>query len=64
MRSILDNNKLPLTDFQYNLLCSNFAFDENEFNYVDFIEVLKQYEQENWNFSIWFHQCFIFISLI
>jgi hypothetical protein len=39
MRSILDNNKLPLTDYQYNLLCSNFAFDENEFNYVDFIEV-------------------------
>lgn len=43
MRSILDNNKLPLTDSQYNLLCQNFAYDENEFNYVDFIEVLRQY---------------------
>ena len=37
MRSILDNNKIPLTDYQYQLLCQNFAFDTNEFNYVDFI---------------------------
>lgn len=44
MRSILDNNKLPVTDYQYELLCKNFAYDTNEFNYVDFIEVLKQYE--------------------
>lgn len=43
MRSILDNNKIPLTDNQYNLLCKHFAHDGNEFNYVDFIEVLKQY---------------------
>ncbi len=27
MRSILDNNKLPLTDFQYELLCKNFSFE-------------------------------------
>lgn len=47
MRSILDNNKIPLTDYQYQLLCQNFAYDQDEFNYVDFIEVLKQYEQEN-----------------
>lgn len=47
MRSILDNNKLPLTDEQYDLLCKNFGYDSNEFNYIDFIEVLKQYEQEN-----------------
>ena len=47
MRSILDNNKLPLTDYQYQLLCQNFAYDQDEFNYVDFIEVLKQYEGEN-----------------
>jgi len=47
MRSILDNNKIPLTDNQYNLLCKNFAADVDEFNYVDFIEVLKQYEQES-----------------
>lgn len=47
MRSILDNNKLPLTDLQFDLLCKNFAYDVEEFNYVDFIEVLKQYEQEN-----------------
>ena len=48
MRSILDNNKLPLTDYQYELLCKNFAYDTDEFNYVDFIEVLRQYEEENW----------------
>jgi hypothetical protein len=47
MRSILDNNKLPLIDYQYELLCKNFAYDTDEFNYVDFIEVLRQYEQEN-----------------
>ena len=51
MRSILDNNKIPLTDNQYNLLCKNFAADVDEFNYVDFIEVLKQYEQESWILS-------------
>jgi hypothetical protein len=44
MRSILDNNKLPLTDYQYKLLCDNFAYEGNEFNYIDFIEALKQYE--------------------
>ena len=47
MRSILDNNRLPLTDYQYELLCKNFAYDTDEFNYVDFIEVLRQYEEEN-----------------
>lgn len=45
MRSILDNNKLPLSDYQFELLCRNFTFETDEFNYVDFIEVLKQYEQ-------------------
>ena len=43
MRSILDNNKLPLSDYQYSLLCANFAYEGREFNYVDFIEALKQY---------------------
>lgn len=49
MRSILDNNKIPLSDRQYELLCENFACEEGsgEFNYVDFIEVLKQYEAES-----------------
>jgi len=37
MRSILDNSKLPLTDNQYKLLCDNFAYDGNEFNYIDFV---------------------------
>lgn len=37
MRSILDNNKIPLTDYQYDLLCKNFSFEDKEFNYVDFI---------------------------
>ena len=45
MRSILDNNKLPLTDYQFELLCKHFAFENEEFNYLDFIEVLNQYEQ-------------------
>ena len=67
MRSILDNNKLPLTDYQYQLLCNNFAYDTDEFNYVDFIEVLKQYEQENWEIILSVNhliQCFIFIFFI
>jgi hypothetical protein len=46
MRSILDNNKLPLSDYQYQLLCQSFSYDGNEFNYVDFVEALKQYEQD------------------
>jgi len=37
MRSILDNNKIPLSDYQFNLLCSNFAYEKIEFNYLDFI---------------------------
>lgn len=28
MRSILDNNKIPLSDFQFTLLCRNFSFEE------------------------------------
>ena len=44
MRSILDNNKLPLNDYQYELLCRNFSYEGKEFNYVDFIEALKEYE--------------------
>lgn len=47
MRSIMDNNKIPLTDFQYQLLCQNFAFEGKEFNYVDFIEALKKYEESS-----------------
>lgn len=44
MRSILDNNKIPLTDSQFNTLCKSFCYDGIEFNYLDFIESLKQYE--------------------
>ena len=51
MRSILDNNKLPLTDHQYQLLCQNFSYENKEFNYVDFIEALKQYEAMSWNLN-------------
>lgn len=53
MRSILDNNKLPLSDYQYQLLCQNFSYDGNEFNYVDFVEALKQYEQSSWKKQTW-----------
>lgn len=28
MRSILDNNKIPLSDFQFTLLCNNFAYED------------------------------------
>jgi Ca2+-binding EF-hand superfamily protein len=44
MRSILDNNKIPLSDYQFNLLIKNFSYENIEFNYLDFIESLKQYE--------------------
>ena len=43
MRSILDNNKIPLTDNQFNILCKAFAYENIEFNYVEFIEGLKKY---------------------
>lgn len=46
MRSILDNNKIPLSDNQFTILCNAFAYDGIEFNYVDFVECLKQYEGE------------------
>ena len=44
MRSILDNNKIPLTDSQFDILCKAYCYDGIEFNYLDFIESLKQYE--------------------
>lgn len=44
MRSILDNNKIPLSDFQFSLLCKGFSYENIEFNYIAFIESLKQYE--------------------
>lgn len=46
MRSILDNNKIPLTDSQFSLLCKSFTYEGIEFNYLDFVECLKQYENE------------------
>ena len=47
MRSILDNNKLPLTDQQFTLLCNSYSYDDIEFNYLDFIEALRYYETES-----------------
>lgn len=44
MRSILDNNKIPLTDVQFSTLCRSFSYEGIEFNYLDFVESLKQYE--------------------
>ena len=44
MRSILDNNKMPLNDYQFALLCKSFSYEGIEFNYLAFIESLKQYE--------------------
>ena len=47
MRSIMDNNKLPLSDYQFDLLCRNFSYEGKEFNYAEFIEVLKKYEKND-----------------
>lgn len=47
MRAILDYNKLPLTDRQYDLLCKRFNHENIEFNYAEFIELLNKYEQTN-----------------
>ena len=46
-RMILDFNKLPLNDQQYALLTKRFSYEGVEFNYVEFIEVLKKYELNN-----------------
>ena len=58
MRSILDNNKLPLTDYRYKLLCDNFTYEGKEFNYVDFIEALKQYEVDSWLHIFYYYTLF------
>lgn len=47
MRAILDYNKLPLTEKQYQLLCKRFSHEDVEFNYTEFIELLNKYEQNN-----------------
>ncbi len=46
MRSILDYNRIPLTEEQYQLLCKRFSYEGIEFNYAEFIELLKQYEKD------------------
>lgn len=46
-RMILDFHKLPLDEQQYSLLTKRFSYEGVEFNYVEFIEVLKQYESKN-----------------
>ncbi|KAL4466875.1 hypothetical protein ABPG74_010472 [Tetrahymena malaccensis] len=43
-RSILDLHKLPLNDQQFKLLCKRFAHQGVEFNYIEFDEVVKKYE--------------------
>jgi len=52
MRSILDNNKIPLSDYQFELLCKNYSYEGIEFNYLDFIESLKQYEGQEWYINL------------
>jgi Ca2+-binding EF-hand superfamily protein len=42
-RSILDLNNLKISDLEHQLLCRRFAKRQNEVNYVDFVEVLKNY---------------------
>jgi len=42
-RSVLDVLKLPISDRFYNLLCKRFAHEGKEFNYVEFMDVLKKY---------------------
>lgn len=43
-RSILDFHKIPLTEEQFTLLCKRFGYQRVEFNYVEFDELLKKYE--------------------
>ena len=43
-RAIMDFHKLPLKDEEYRLLCKRFAHHSIEFNYVEFDEILKKYE--------------------
>ncbi|CAD8118738.1 unnamed protein product [Paramecium primaurelia] len=43
-RSIMDFHKLPLTDDQFRVICKRFAYQGIEFNYVEFDEILKKYE--------------------
>ena len=47
MRAILDYNKLPLTERQFQLLCRHFSHEGIEFNYTEFIELLHKYEHIN-----------------
>lgn len=42
-RSVLDVQKLPLSDRFYELLCKRFSHEGKEFNYVEFMDVLKRY---------------------
>ncbi|CAD8108204.1 unnamed protein product [Paramecium sonneborni] len=46
-RSIMDFHKLPLTDDQFRVICKRFAYQGIEFNYVEFDEILKKYENFN-----------------
>lgn len=41
---ILDFHKLPLDEQQYQLLAKRFSYEGVEFNYLEFIDVLKKYE--------------------
>ena len=47
-RSIFDNLKIQLNDYQFSLINKRFqARAENEINYVEFDHVLKQYSGDN-----------------
>ena len=43
-RSIMDFHKIPLTDDEFKLLCKRFSHEGFEFNYLEFGEILSQFE--------------------
>ena len=45
----MDFHKIPLTDDEFKLLCKRFSHEGFEFNYLEFGEILSQFEH-NWNY--------------
>ena len=49
----MDFHKIPLTDDEFKLLCKRFSHEGFEFNYLEFVEILTQFEH-NWYFTIFY----------
>jgi len=46
-RAVLDVLKLPIADEDFRILCKRFGFEGKEFNYVEFMVVLKNYSDRD-----------------